>query len=89
MAATNPSAVTLNVNAWTLIASNTNKINIYIKMFEFDTFYSDFRLQGNTAPTDLSTAILLDNKFISQSFSSNIDFYLYSTTGGSVIVSTI
>jgi hypothetical protein len=76
--ANNPNNYTnITPNTWTKIASNVTSAIINIQSGEFNNFYVDYRLTGQSAPTNQTYAVQLISLSTTITNTSAIDIYIY------------
>lgn len=82
-----PVAVALPVKTWTKVATNATNGVITVKSWQPDNYQVDYRLNGEAAPTNLSTCVPMSDSQIEIESGVGIDVYIYPTKyAGEVIV---
>ena len=86
----NPVTVPCPQGAWTKVATNITQGQVHknIRLNSF-TYYRTYRLTGNSAPTNLDTAVgfVDDSLPVASSAAEPIDVYIYCVDGnGGVVV---
>jgi hypothetical protein len=84
----NPVNISCPKNQWTKVASSVQTGTINVNPLLINAYFRDYRITGDLAPTDDSTAILIEGKECTINHTENIDIYIKCIEdGGYVIVS--